>query len=132
MRNQVEYFGPTIEDGEVIDEPIIEETKTRNDDDISNGIDEYPSFCDVDRKIHIDCAYNLQFSCMIAFIKNIDAYRDEGIGDVIVRKPFCREIYVKAKRFDGMITIYNGNDSMTYQMDLMKEISTNTSEEFSI
>ncbi|GKA19750.1 hypothetical protein Tco_0699665 [Tanacetum coccineum] len=92
------------------------ETKTRNDDDeISNGIDEYPSFCDVDRKIHIDCAYNLQFSCMIV-IENIDAYRDEGIGDVIVGNPFCREIYVKAKRFDGMITIYNGNDSVTYQM----------------
>nr|GFD30402.1 hypothetical protein [Tanacetum cinerariifolium] len=65
-RNQVEDFGSTIEDGEVIDKPMIVETKTRNDDDEeSNGIDEYPSFCDVDRKIHIDCAYNLQFSCMI-------------------------------------------------------------------
>ncbi|GKA84461.1 hypothetical protein Tco_0806056 [Tanacetum coccineum] len=54
-----------------------------------------------------------QFSCMI---ENMDAYRDEGMGDVIVGKPFCREICVKARRFDGMITIYNGNDSVTYQM----------------
>ncbi|GKA72480.1 hypothetical protein Tco_0778696 [Tanacetum coccineum] len=46
----------------------------------------------------------------------MDAYRDEGMGDVIVGKPFCGEICVKAKRFDGMITIYNGNDDVTYQM----------------
>ncbi|GJR30491.1 hypothetical protein Tco_1106723 [Tanacetum coccineum] len=78
-RNQVEDLGPTIEDGEVIEKPIIE------------------------------------FSCMIV-VENMDAYSDEGIGDVIVGKPFCREICVKAKRFDGMITIYNGNDDMTYQM----------------
>ncbi|GJW23606.1 homeodomain-like protein [Tanacetum coccineum] len=174
-RNKVEDLGLTIEDGEVIDEPIEDIVKTRNDDDkISNGIDEYPSFYDFDRKIHIDYAYNLQFSCMIGFehvnanffpilsinvmskkfynsimkdkiehqgkndvgafinapifvgnffvitdfagVENMDAYRDEGMGDVIAGKPFCREIYVKARRFDGMITIYNGNDSVTYQM----------------
>ncbi|GJS75397.1 gag-pol polyprotein [Tanacetum coccineum] len=115
-RNQVEDLGPTAEEGEVIDEPIEDIVETRNDDDeISNGIDEYPSFCYFDRKIHIDCAYNLQFSCMIV-AKNIDAYRDEGLGDVIVKKPFCREIYVKAMQFDGMITIYNGNGGVTYQM----------------
>ncbi|GJW54950.1 hypothetical protein Tco_0099035 [Tanacetum coccineum] len=101
-RNQVEDLGLTIEEGEVIDEPMEDIVKTRNDDnEISNGIDEYPSFCDFDRKIHIDCAYNLQFSCMI------------GISDVIVGKVFCREIYVKARRFDGMITIYNGHDNVS-------------------
>nr|GEY25922.1 hypothetical protein [Tanacetum cinerariifolium] len=88
-RNQVEDSGPTIKYGEVIDKPMIEVTKTRNDDEEIEGIDKYPSFCDVDRKIHMDYANNLQFSCMIG-------------------KPFCREVYVKAKRFDGMITIYNG------------------------
>ncbi|GKB85452.1 UBN2 domain-containing protein [Tanacetum coccineum] len=84
-RNQVEDLGLTIEDGKVIDEPMIKETKTRNDDDE-------------------------------IIIENMDAYRDQGMGDVIVGKPFCREICVKAKRFDGIITIYNGNDSVTYQM----------------
>ncbi|GKC49918.1 reverse transcriptase domain-containing protein, partial [Tanacetum coccineum] len=65
-RNQVEDLGLKIEEGEVIDEPMEDIVKTRNDDnEISNGIDEYPSFCDFDRKIHINCAYNLQFSCMI-------------------------------------------------------------------
>nr|GEV96717.1 putative ribonuclease H-like domain-containing protein [Tanacetum cinerariifolium] len=65
-RNQVEDLGPTIEDGKVIDEPIEDIGETRNDEnEISNRIDEYSSFCDVDRKIHIDCVYNLQFLCMI-------------------------------------------------------------------
>ncbi|GKA89759.1 uncharacterized mitochondrial protein-like protein, partial [Tanacetum coccineum] len=67
-RNQVEYLGPMIEDGEVIDKPMEDIVETRNDDnEISNGIDEYPSFCDFDWKIHIDCAYNLQFSSMIGY-----------------------------------------------------------------
>ncbi|GKA75506.1 hypothetical protein Tco_0781884, partial [Tanacetum coccineum] len=60
-RNQVEDLGPTIKDGEIDDEPIEDIVKTRNDDnEISNGMDEYPSCCDFDRKIHVDCAYNLQ------------------------------------------------------------------------
>ncbi|GJY28559.1 reverse transcriptase domain-containing protein [Tanacetum coccineum] len=111
-KNQVEDLGQTIEEGEVIDEPIEDIFETRNDhNEISNRINEYPSFCDFDRKIHIDCAYNLQFSCMIV-MENMDAYRDEEMGDVIVGKPFCRETYVKARRFDGMINIYNGHDSV--------------------
>ncbi|GJV56877.1 ribonuclease H-like domain, reverse transcriptase, RNA-dependent DNA polymerase [Tanacetum coccineum] len=170
-RNQVEELGLTIEDGEIINEHIV---KTRNDDEEIEGIDEYPSFCDFDRKIHIDCVFNLQFSCMIGFehvnanfllilsinamskrfynsimkdiieykgkifvgafmnvpifvgnfsvvtnfavVENIDAYRHHDMGEVIVGKSFCREICVKARQFDGMITIYNGNDSVTYQM----------------
>ncbi|GKC20596.1 hypothetical protein Tco_1022746 [Tanacetum coccineum] len=51
-----------------------------------------------------------------AVLENMDAYRDEGMGDIIVEKPFCREICMKARQFDGMIAIYNGNDSVTYQM----------------
>ena len=46
----------------------------------------------------------------------MDAYREEGMGEVIVGKPFCREVCIKARWFDGIITIYNGNDSVTYQM----------------
>nr|GEW06067.1 hypothetical protein [Tanacetum cinerariifolium] len=69
-RNQVNDLGPTIREGEVIDEPMKDIVKTRNDDDddeISNGIKEYPSFCDYDRKIHINCAYNLRFSCLMGY-----------------------------------------------------------------
>ncbi|GJX21198.1 zinc finger, CCHC-type containing protein [Tanacetum coccineum] len=46
----------------------------------------------------------------------MDAYRDEGMGDVIVGEPFLKEIRIEARRFDGMITIYNGNEEVTYQM----------------
>nr|GEU62890.1 homeodomain-like protein [Tanacetum cinerariifolium] len=56
-RNQRDDLMPTIKDGEV-----IEEFRTRDD-----GIDDYPSYCDYNKKIHIDCAHNLKFSCMIGF-----------------------------------------------------------------
>ncbi|GKB20770.1 hypothetical protein Tco_0854693 [Tanacetum coccineum] len=63
-RNQGDNLMPTIEEGEV-----IEEFRTR-DDELDAEIDDYPSYCDYDKKIHID------------FLENIDAYRDEEMGDV--------------------------------------------------
>ncbi|GJZ91407.1 hypothetical protein Tco_0663334 [Tanacetum coccineum] len=51
-----------------------------------------------------------------AVVENMDAYHDDGMGDIIVGRPFCRKACVKARRFDGMITIYKGNDNVTYQM----------------
>ncbi|GKD23037.1 retrovirus-related pol polyprotein from transposon TNT 1-94 [Tanacetum coccineum] len=60
-RNQGDDLMPTIEEGEV-----IEEFRTR-DDELDDGIDDYPSYCNYDKKIHIDCAHNLKFSCMIGF-----------------------------------------------------------------
>ncbi|GKA36010.1 hypothetical protein Tco_0722501 [Tanacetum coccineum] len=167
-RNQGDDLMPTIEEGEV-----IEEFRTR-DEDLDTGIDDYRSYCDDDKKIHIDGAHNLKFSCMIGFefthvnfypllyvnvmsrkfhksiiqnkmvykgdnvvgalmnvpifirtfsvitdfavLEDMDAYRDEGMGDIIVGEPFLREVGIKTRRFDGMITIYNGNDEETYQM----------------
>nr|GEY67246.1 homeodomain-like protein [Tanacetum cinerariifolium]GEY67249.1 homeodomain-like protein [Tanacetum cinerariifolium] len=167
-RNQCDDLMPTIEEGKV-----IKEFRTR-DDKFDTEIDDYPSNCDYDKKIHIDCAHNLKFSCMIGFeftdanffpllyvnvmskkfynsimkdkreykgsnvvrtlmnipifvrtfsiltdvavLEDMDAYRDEGIGDVIFRKPFLREAGIKTRWFDGMITIYTGNDEVTYQM----------------
>ncbi|GJZ38315.1 gag-pol polyprotein [Tanacetum coccineum] len=97
-RNQGDDLMPTIEEGEV-----IEEFRTR-DDELDIGIDDYPSYCDYDTKIRID------------FLEDMDAYRDEGMGDVIIGEPFLREVGIKARRFDGMITIYNGDDEVTYQM----------------
>nr|GEV34141.1 hypothetical protein [Tanacetum cinerariifolium] len=46
----------------------------------------------------------------------MDSYDDEGIGDIIVGRLFCKEACIKANRFDGMITICKWNDSVTYQM----------------
>ncbi|GJR54746.1 hypothetical protein Tco_1405267 [Tanacetum coccineum] len=89
MRNQGDDLMPTIEEGEV-----IEEFRTR-DDKLDAGIDDYPSYCDYDKKIHIDCAYNLKsfnerayfFGTFFvvtdfAILENMDAYRNEGMGDV--------------------------------------------------
>ncbi|GJW78139.1 retrovirus-related pol polyprotein from transposon TNT 1-94 [Tanacetum coccineum] len=67
-RNQGDDLMPTIEEGEV-----IEEFRTR-DDELNVGIDDYPSYYDYDKKIHID---------YFAVLENMDAYRDEGMGDVI-------------------------------------------------
>ncbi|GKD00011.1 hypothetical protein Tco_1170285, partial [Tanacetum coccineum] len=46
-------------------------------------------------------------------LENMDAYRDEGMGDDIFSEPFLREDGIKARRFEGMITIYNGNDEVS-------------------
>ncbi|GKE15883.1 hypothetical protein Tco_1423460 [Tanacetum coccineum] len=123
-RNQVDDLEPTIREVEVVDEPMVDIVKTRYDNEIVDGLDEYPSYCDFDKKIHIDYAYNLQFSFMIDFVvvEDMDSYRDEGIGDIIVGKPFCKDACIKARRFDGMITIYKGNNSVSAQ-DELKGIS---------
>ncbi|GJY63931.1 reverse transcriptase domain-containing protein [Tanacetum coccineum] len=60
-RNQGNDLMPTIEECEV-----IEEFRTRNED-LDTGIYDHPSYCDDDKKIHIDYAHNLKFSCMIGF-----------------------------------------------------------------
>nr|GEX57799.1 hypothetical protein [Tanacetum cinerariifolium] len=167
-RNQGDDLMPTIEEGEV-----TEEFRTRGED-LDTGIDDYPSYCDYDKKIHIDYARHLKFSCMIGFefthtnffpllyvnvmskmfhnsirkdkmvykgdsvvgaftnvpifvenfsvvmdfavLENIDAYRDEGMGDTIVGESFLSEVEIKTRRFEGMIAIYNGNNVVTYQM----------------
>ncbi|GKA37490.1 hypothetical protein Tco_0724055 [Tanacetum coccineum] len=51
-----------------------------------------------------------------AILEDMDAYRDEGMGDVIFEEPFLREVGINAKQFEGMITIHNGNEEVTYQM----------------
>ncbi|GKD09088.1 putative reverse transcriptase domain-containing protein [Tanacetum coccineum] len=167
-RNQGDDLIPTIKEGEV-----IEEFRNR-DEDLDTGIDDYPSYCDSDKKIHIDCAHNLKFSCMIGFefthanffpllyvnvmskkfhnsimkdkmvykgynvvealmsapifvgtfsvaadfavLENMEDYRDEGMGDVIFGEPFLRNVGIKVRQFEGMITLYKGNDDVTYQM----------------
>ncbi|GJZ62989.1 putative reverse transcriptase domain-containing protein [Tanacetum coccineum] len=49
-------------------------------------------------------------------LEDMDSYRDEGMSDIIIGEPFLREVGIKAKRFEGIITLYNGDDEVTYQM----------------
>ncbi|GJV10773.1 hypothetical protein Tco_1352314 [Tanacetum coccineum] len=51
-----------------------------------------------------------------AVLKDMDAYRDEGMGDAIFGEPFLRAVGINARRIEGMITIHNGNEEVTYQM----------------
>ncbi|GKE91579.1 hypothetical protein Tco_1572674 [Tanacetum coccineum] len=48
-----------------------------------------------------------------AVLEDMDAYLDKGIGYVIVGEPFLREVGIKARRFDGMITIYKSDDDVS-------------------
>ncbi|GKE78902.1 hypothetical protein Tco_1545022 [Tanacetum coccineum] len=68
------------------------------------------------------------FSFVTDFVvlENMEHYRDDGMGDVIFCEPFLREVGIKARWFEGMITLYNGDNE-----DLgSKEISTNIGGEF--
>ncbi|GKG38953.1 hypothetical protein Tco_0460665, partial [Tanacetum coccineum] len=58
------------------------------------------------------------FSVVTDFVvlEDMDAYRDEGMGDVIIGEPFLREVGIKAKRFEGIITLYKSDAKVTYQM----------------
>ncbi|GJS02056.1 hypothetical protein Tco_0318564 [Tanacetum coccineum] len=104
--NQGDDLMPTIEEGKV-----IEEFRTR-DDEFDIGIDDYP------RALMNVPIFVGTFSVVTDFVvlENMDAYRDEGMGDVIFGEPFLREVGIKIKRFEGIITIYNGDDDVTYQM----------------
>ncbi|GJY01974.1 putative reverse transcriptase domain-containing protein [Tanacetum coccineum] len=166
---QVDDLMPTIKEGDV-----IKEFRARNDARMVRNFFGYPSNCDYDKKIRIDCAYNLKFSCMIGFeflhanffpilcvnvmskkfynsimrdkmeykgnnvvgalmnipifvgtfsiltdfavLEDMDAYRDKGMGDVIFGEPFLKEVGINAKRFEGIISIHNVNEEVTYQM----------------
>ncbi|GJY52019.1 reverse transcriptase domain-containing protein [Tanacetum coccineum] len=55
-------------------------------------------------------------SFSFAIVENVDPYVEEGKGDVVVGKPFCKVSCVETKRFDGIITIHSEDVSVTYQM----------------
>ncbi|GJS03365.1 hypothetical protein Tco_0319873 [Tanacetum coccineum] len=49
-------------------------------------------------------------------VEDMKPYLDEGMGDIVVGEPFCKASCVEAKSFNGIITIRDGDDSVTYQM----------------
>nr|GEZ37001.1 hypothetical protein [Tanacetum cinerariifolium] len=58
------------------------------------------------------------FSVVTDFVvlEYMNAYHDEGLGDVIVGEPFLREVGIKVRWFEGTITLYKDDKSITYQM----------------
>ncbi|GJU76677.1 putative reverse transcriptase domain-containing protein [Tanacetum coccineum] len=104
-RDHVDDLMPTIEEG-----VVIKEFRARNDARMVRIFFRYPSDCDHVKKIHF------------AVLEDMDAYRDEGMGDVIFGEPFLREVGINAKRFEGMITIHNG--PRCKKIDDVGEVST--------
>ncbi|GKB12613.1 hypothetical protein Tco_0846536 [Tanacetum coccineum] len=118
-RNQSDDLMPTIEEDE-----LIEEFRTR-DDELDAEIDDYPSHYKMVYKGNnvVGALMNVPifvgtFSVVTDFavLENMDDYRDEEMGDVIFGESFLTEVRIKTRRFEGMITIYNGNDEVTYQI----------------
>ncbi|GJT98901.1 hypothetical protein Tco_1094419 [Tanacetum coccineum] len=131
-RNQeVDNLGPTIKEGEIIDEPMVDIVKTRQDDKNVEGIDEYLRFYNSIMKDKIkyraknvvgafmNVPIFVENFCVVTdfvVVENMDAYRNKDMGDVIVGMPFHKASSVEARQFDGLITIHDGNDNVTYQM----------------
>ncbi|GJT59127.1 gag-pol polyprotein [Tanacetum coccineum] len=109
MRDQVDNLMPTIKEGEVVDKQMIEEVKARDGNKMVSKIFRYPSDYNQGEKIRIDYAHNL--NC-----RRYGSLLDEGMGEVVVGEPFCKVSCVETKRFDGIITIPNEEESVTYQM----------------
>ncbi|GJW01222.1 hypothetical protein Tco_1556473 [Tanacetum coccineum] len=109
-RDQFDDLMPTIKEGEV-----IEKFRARNNARMDKL--EYKGNNVVGALMNIPIFVGT-FSILIDFavLEDMDAYRDEGMGDVIFGEPFLREVGINARRFEGMITIYNGNEEVTYQM----------------
>ncbi|GJQ92383.1 hypothetical protein Tco_0003522 [Tanacetum coccineum] len=63
-------------------------------------------------RMKLDLEARLRFQAL----ENMDGYRDQDMVDIILGEPFYKVSCVEAKRFDGLITIYNGSDNVTYQM----------------
>ncbi|GKD38891.1 putative reverse transcriptase domain-containing protein [Tanacetum coccineum] len=114
-RDEVDDLMPTIEEGKV-----VEEFRARNDarmNSIMKDKLEYKGNNVVGALMNIPIFVGT-FSILTDFavLEDMDAYRDKGMGDVIFGELFLREIRINAKRFEGVITIYNGNEEVTYQM----------------
>jgi hypothetical protein len=92
----MEDFKPEIEEGEVVDIPKINMINTKNYDEFEG----YPSFCDYDRRIHVDCAYNLQFPCMIGY-KQISANFFPVLPINVTSKTFYNSIMKKKVEYRG-------------------------------
>nr|GEZ59866.1 hypothetical protein [Tanacetum cinerariifolium] len=91
-RDQVDDLMPTIKEGEV-----IKDIKARNDarmDKLENkGNNVVGALMNI--PIFVGTFFD---STDFAVLEDIDAYRDEGMGDVIFGEPFLREVRINVRR----------------------------------
>ncbi|GJY40106.1 hypothetical protein Tco_0427376 [Tanacetum coccineum] len=119
-RDQVNDLMPTIKEGEVIYEPMIDIIKTRNNESFDEEFYNSIMRDEVEHKGKnvVEAFMNVpifvrNFSIVTHFVvvENMHGYQDQDMGDIILREPFC-----EARRFEGLITINNGSDNVTYQI----------------
>ncbi|GJS23900.1 hypothetical protein Tco_0452532 [Tanacetum coccineum] len=55
-------------------------------------------------------------------VEDMDPYLDEGMGDMVVGEPLCKASCIEARRFDGIITIHDEDDTVSEE-DNMNRIS---------
>ncbi|GJR66720.1 pyruvate dehydrogenase (acetyl-transferring) kinase, mitochondrial [Tanacetum coccineum] len=109
-RDYVDDLMPTMEEGEVIKEfRARTDARCNTPKSGSQRNVEYPRAL-LQRSIAQDKRTTTKL------LENIDAYRDKGMGDVIVGGPFLREVGIKTKRFKGIITLHKSENEVTYQM----------------
>ncbi|GJV33245.1 hypothetical protein Tco_1393645 [Tanacetum coccineum] len=114
---------------ELASEQILKELDARNDlddnrndnveydvcEEISNGVDDYNGSNEItiihDLPIFVGTIHVIT---NFTIVESLDEYCDAGIGDLIVRRPFCSQDIME--RFDETITIYDGFDFVTYQL----------------
>ncbi|GJY41769.1 hypothetical protein Tco_0429039 [Tanacetum coccineum] len=93
---------PTIEEGEV-----IEKFRTR-DDELNVGIDDYPSYCDYDKKIHTDNSEEEEAETMAETIEQYMSKTRVDYGSGVVRPKI------------------EDNDNFELKDQFLKELRTNT------
>ncbi|GJZ28037.1 retrovirus-related pol polyprotein from transposon TNT 1-94 [Tanacetum coccineum] len=104
-RDPVDDLMPTNEEGKVIDEPMIDIIKTRNnecfDEEFYNSIMkdkvEYKGKNVVGACMNVPIFVHL-FSVVTHFVvvENMDSYRDQDMGDIILGEPFYKASCVEA------------------------------------
>ncbi|GJT42429.1 hypothetical protein Tco_0951144 [Tanacetum coccineum] len=106
-RDQVDDLMPTIEEGDVIDEPMIDIIKTRNNESFDEEF--YKSIIrdkvELKGKNVVGAFMNVpifvgNFFVVTHFVvvENMDGYRDQDMGDIILGEPFCKASCVEARR----------------------------------
>ncbi|GJU40591.1 retrovirus-related pol polyprotein from transposon TNT 1-94 [Tanacetum coccineum] len=101
-RDQVDNLMPTIEE---FYNSIMRDTVEYKGKNIVGAFINLPVFVG-----------NFSVVTYFSVVENMDGYRDKDMGDIILGEPFYKALCVEAIRFDGLITIFNGNDYVTYQM----------------
>ncbi|GKB52763.1 hypothetical protein Tco_0903516 [Tanacetum coccineum] len=109
-RNQGDNLIPTIEEGE-FHNSIMKDKMVYKGNNVIGALMNVPIFI-----------ANFYVVTNFTVLENMDDYCDERMGDVIFGEPFLREVGINAKRFEGLITIYNGDDQVSEE-DKIDEIS---------